>query len=54
MVGVYLLLFAISIINCVKGFPFVLSVEIWLKLGSNLDINPLIVLYYSQTIIERV
>ena len=53
MFEVYLLLFIISIITDVKGFPFVLSVEIWIKLGRYLHFNPLLVLYYFQEIIEK-
>ena len=41
MVEFHLLLFIIYIITIVKGFPFIISIESWLKLDRNIDVNPL-------------
>ena len=54
MVEVYLLLFILYIITFVKFFPFVISVEIWIEWGSNLYVNPLLILYQFQYIIDKV
>ena len=54
MVEVYLFLFILYIITCVKGFPFVIHVEICLKLGRNIDVNNFLILYYFQDIIDKV
>ena len=54
MVEVYLLLFIISIITCVKVFTSVLSIESWIKLGRNIWVNPIIALYFLESIIDKV
>ena len=54
MVEVYLFLFVLFIITLFKVFRFVIRLEIYFKLGSNLDVNPLLVLYCFQDIIDKV